>query len=82
MGGGIAVCPEVFSDVALKNFSHQTLNRSTHCSNLLENRQAVRLAIECALQGIDLTFDATDASQKRLLLGNGVCHQEGSEVCK
>ncbi len=66
---------DVMFDVALNDFSQQTIHRTTACRDVLQHGAGVLLRLETLLNRRNLTCYPPDAIEELLLIANGVTHR-------
>lgn len=69
---------EFLAQVAFQDFGHQSVDRTAHRRELLQDRRAVGTLLQRALQRIQLAADALDARERFLLVGGRMRHGDGS----
>jgi hypothetical protein len=67
---------DVKPDVTLNDFRHQGIDRPAASRNIVKNLRAFRFLIQCSVDRFHLTFNASYAIQKLLLLSDCVCHKK------
>jgi len=66
---------DVRLDVIFQYLHHETIDRTAHGGDLLQDCRASLLSLERPLQRLDLAADAANSGQKLRLLASGVTHR-------
>ena len=65
---------EMRSDVVFENHRKQSVHRTTAASDELQHVHATALFFKCALNGFDLSLDATNPVEQLLFFANRMAH--------